>query len=96
MTLDSVKNYLRVDSDADDTLIENLMVVAEGYIRDAVTDYDLKVANAAFLSKSEMCQIALISAMYENRNQGGRDPKDYEFVVRSMITQLQFTPAPEV
>ena len=95
MTLDNVKNYLRVDGDTDDGLIEKLMVVAEGYLRDAVTDYDRKVANAAFLSKSEMCQMALISAMYENRNQGGKEPKDYEFVVRSMITQLQFTPAPE-
>lgn len=95
MTLDSVKNYLRVDSDADDTLIENLMVVAEGYIRDAVTDYNKKVADAAFLARSEMCQIVIIAELYENRNQGGREAKDFGYTVRSMITQLQYIPAPE-
>ena len=95
MTLDNVKNYLRVDGDTDDALIEQLMVIAEGYMRDAVTDYDKKVANAAFLSKSEMCQMVIIAELYENRNQGGRETKDYGFAVRTLITQLQYCEVPE-
>jgi len=96
LTLADVKLYLRVDSDVDDTLINSIMIVAEDYIRGAVTDYDAKAADTAFLAKSEMCQLIIISDLYENRNQGGKEAKDFGYTVRSMITQLQYIPAPEV
>lgn len=46
--------------------------------------------NDRFKAKAEMCQMALIAELYENRNQGGREPKDYGFTVRTMITQMQY------
>ena len=96
LTLDEVKLYMRVESDIDDTLIARMMTVAKGNIRDAVTDYDKKAADAAFLAKAEMCQKIIIADLYENRNQGGKEAKDFGYTVRSMITQLQYIPAPEV
>lgn len=66
------------------------MSVAEGIISDAVTGYDEKIMNDRFKAKAEMCQMALIAELYENRNQGGREPKDYGFTVRTMITQMQY------
>ncbi|NLH46796.1 MAG: phage gp6-like head-tail connector protein [Acholeplasmataceae bacterium] len=95
LTLSDAKLYMRVENDVDDVLITRLMTVAEGYIRDAVTDYDKKVADAAFLAKSEMCQLVIIAELYENRNQGVKESKDYSYAVRSMITQLQYAPVPE-
>lgn len=94
LTLEEVKLFMRVESDVDDKLISRMMTVAEGNIRDAVTDYDKKVADAAFLAKSEMCQMVIIAELYENRNQGLKESRDYSYAVRSMITQLQFTPVP--
>ena len=93
LTLDDVKTYLRVDSDIEDVLINRLMTVAAGNIRDAVTDYDAKAADAAFLSKAEMCQLIIIADLYENRELG--TAKDYGYTIRSMLAQLQYTPTPE-
>jgi len=94
LTLKDVKTYLRVDSEVEDELLIRLMTVAENNIRDAVTDYDAKAAdNAAFLVKSEMCQLIIISDLYENRELG--TAKDYGYTIRSMLAQLQYTPTPE-
>ncbi|MEG0798702.1 MAG: head-tail connector protein [Acidaminococcaceae bacterium] len=93
MTFADVKLYLRVDNDTDDTLISDLISVAEGYIRDAVTDYDKKAADAAFLAKSQMCQKIIIADLYENRNSG--EERNFSYAVRSMINQMQCTPTPE-
>lgn len=96
LSLDDVKLHLRIDSDADDDLIERIMAVADGYMRDAITDYDAKAAgNAAFVKKSEMCQLIIITDLYENRNQAGLEAKDFGYTVRSMIGQMQYTPLPE-
>lgn len=94
LTLKDVKTYLRVDSEVEDELLIRLMTVAENNIRDAVTDYDAKAADAAFLAKSEMCQLLIISDLYENRELG--TVKDYGYTIRSMLSQLQYTPTPEV
>lgn len=90
MDLEEVKLYLRITNDVEDGLLERMMSVAEGIIRDAVTGYDEKIMNDRFKAKAEMCQMALIAELYENRNQGGREPKDYGFTVRTMITQMQY------
>ena len=40
LTLDEVKNHLRVDLDDDDALIENLIIAAQQYLENAtVKDY---------------------------------------------------------
>ena len=93
LTLTDVKTYLRVDSEVEDELLIRLMTVAENNIRDAVTDYDAKAADAAFLAKSEICQLIIISDLYENRELG--TAKDYGYTIRSMLAQLQYTPIPE-
>lgn len=90
MNLADVKLYLRVTNDIEDSLIERFMAVADSYVRDAVTDYDTKASDERFKSKSEMCQMALIAELYENRNQGGQEPKDYGFTIRTLIVQMQY------
>lgn len=90
MDIEEVKLYLRITNDVEDSLLEKMMSVAEGIIIDAVTGYDEKILNDRFKAKAEMCQMALIAELYENRNQGGREPKDYGFTIRTMITQMQY------
>ena len=90
MDIEEVKLYLRITNDVEDSLLEKMMSVAEGIIIDAVTGYDEKILNDRFKAKTEMCQMALIAELYESRNQGGREPKDYGFTIRTMITQMQY------
>ena len=40
LDLEKVKLYLRIDLDVEDSLITNLISVAESYLQDAVTDYE--------------------------------------------------------
>ena len=44
LTLETAKQYLRVDSDDDNSLIKNLMVAAASYMAAAVDDYSTKCA----------------------------------------------------
>lgn len=48
MTLDQVKKYLRVTYDDDDSYLEELIRVAEGYLEDGITDYKEKLKNQLF------------------------------------------------
>ncbi len=80
--LDKAKNFLRVEHDEDDTLIEMYIDAAAGYIKSACGDnVDLNK------KKVETVQLMLISDYYENRaatGQGG-----YSHSVSSMLTQLR-------
>ncbi len=40
LTLDSVKEYLRIDTDAEDDLLERFMTTAEAYLHGGVTNYN--------------------------------------------------------
>ncbi len=91
VSLKIVKDYLRIDFDADDALLNLLISVADNYLRGAITDYDRLLNQGDFKSKAEMCQIVIIQDLYENRNQGSYGTKDFGYTIRSMIGQLQYT-----
>ena len=58
MTLEDVKNYLRVSYDDDDGYLTNLMQVAEDYLVAGVTDYLKKKENDHFKARAEIfCHI---------------------------------------
>ena len=88
MDKEKIKQYLRLDYD--DSLIDSFEEVSENYLRDAVDDYDKKIKNEEFKAKAEMLQLVLIQELYDNRNQGKKDSTDFSYVIRSMITQLQY------
>ena len=54
MTLEEVKDYLRVDGDDDDNIIRTMMEASKEYIVSAVGEYDEtdKTANLLFLCDS--------------------------------------------
>ena len=88
MDKEKIKQYLRLDYD--DSLIDSFEEVSENYLRDAVDDYDEKIKNEQFKAKAEMVQLVLIQELYDNRNQAKKDSTDFSYVIRSMISQLQY------
>ena len=92
MTLSDVKLYLRVDGNAEDTLITQLMSVADGYMSDAVTNYSANYSkDDEYTARADMAKLAIIADLYENRNV--ETPQSFSRTVQSIITQLNLTDA---
>lgn len=85
MTLEEVKLYLRVDEDADDTVIEAMMQAAEGYIQSAVGEYD------SGNPRARMLYLLIMQDLYENRVLAVKeaDKQRLAHVSGSLILQLQ-------
>lgn len=88
MDKEKVKQYLRLDYD--DSLIDNFILISESYLKDAIDNFDKKIKNEQFEAKAEMVQLVLIQELYDNRNQAKKDSTDFSYVIRSMISQLQY------
>lgn len=91
ITLNEVKVYLRIDSDAEDALLERLMATAYAVVAGAVDNYRLIVQLKPDCEKlGDMTQLALIADLYENRNLEGETPQSYSRIVETMLHQLQY------
>lgn len=91
ITLNEVKVYLRIDSDAEDALLERLMATAYAVVAGAVDNYRLIVQLKPDCEKlGDMTQLALIADLYENRNLEGEAPQSYSRIVETMLHQLQY------
>lgn len=92
VTLEQAKLALRIDSTAEDSVLDGYIASSTAYLRQAVNDYDANIAASTDYAKlADQAQMALITEMYENRGVGD-GPRDYSYIVRSMINQLQFWP----
>lgn len=89
MTLEEVKNYLRVTYDDDDGYLTNLIQVAEDYLVDGVTDYLVKKEKEHFRARAEIVKLVIIQNLYDERYMMGQ-PLEMNYIVRSMITQLEY------
>lgn len=89
MTLDQVKKYLRVTYDDDDSYLEELIRVAQGYLEDGITNYKDKLKNQLFAEKAQMVQYAIIQNLYDERYMMGQ-ALEMSYIVRSMIHQLEY------
>lgn len=89
MTLEDVKNYLRVTYDDDDGYLTNLMQVAEDYLVAGVTDYLKKKENDHFKARTEIVKLVIIQNLYDERYMMGQ-ALEMNYIVRSMITQLEY------
>ena len=84
MDIDAVKEYLRIDDDADDMTLELMMNAAREYIKDAVGKCDEK-------NPTQMLFMLIIQDLYENRvlTVKEADKQLLTHVVGSMVLQLQ-------
>lgn len=85
MDKQQVKEYLRVDFDEDDRIIEQMMSAAENYIIAAVGKYD------SDNEKANMLYLALVQDLYDNRTLmvTEQQKKRMSYTFASIILQLQ-------
>nr|DAO47695.1 MAG TPA: head tail connector [Caudoviricetes sp.] len=88
MDKEKVKQYLRLDYE--DSLVDNFILISESYLKDAIDNFDKKIENEQFKAKAEIVQLVLIQELYDNRSQAKKDTTDFSYVIRSMISQLQY------
>lgn len=84
ISLAEAKNYLKVDVNEDDNLINNLVKASHIYIKNACGNYkdsDL----------SELAQKLLVAHWYENREVVGKADK-LAFSLDSIFTQMKYCP----
>lgn len=101
LTLEEVKNDLRVDLEEDDDLIENLIAAAQRYLENATgKEYPETDENGEKIDYSleKVYMNLLIAYWYENRSAtssskasaaGGSVPDEFTFSTRSLLLQLQ-------
>ena len=97
VTLEEVKLYLRIDTDFEDNLIEGLLEVAEGYLRDGVTDFDINYArDEEYAKKADLLTKVLVAELYNNRDSRNDSRTNFSYTVQSMMNQLKYYAAEEV
>ncbi len=99
LALEEVKNYLRVDLEEDDPLIESLIAAAESYLKNATgKEYPLEdsAGNRMEYALEKVYLKLLIAYWYENRSaapgnkmSGGAVPDEFTFSTKSLMLQLQ-------
>lgn len=93
LTLADAKGYLRVDGDAEDALIQNMVDASESYLKGAVSGYTtLYAGDSAFSSTADAVRLAWIAEAYRNRdamNDSRANDRHLSYMLFSQITQLQ-------
>ncbi len=89
VSLDLIKQYLRIDSNHEDELLEMLKTNAIHYINDSVDDMDW--TNEKALDKATLLLLVLVSDWYENREymHEGKISQGVRYTVHSLLLQLQ-------
>lgn len=84
LTLAEVKSYLRVDFDDDDTQITQLMLVADEYLKSAISKtYNKETERAKMLS------LIVISDLYDNRGLNDKVSGNVRKLVNDFALQLK-------
>ena len=88
VTLDQLKNYLRVDIDDDDELLTKQLEVATDYLKGAVSNFDANyAAYEEFANKADQLKMVLVAEFYQNRD---NENSGFGYAVKSLIAQLQY------
>lgn len=85
MSVEELKNYLRIDTKSDDSLLEMLKASAEAYILGAVDAQEQAENDVRF----KLAVALLVGSWYENRSNEGPNTSEIPFGVQSLITQLR-------
>jgi uncharacterized phage protein (predicted DNA packaging) len=86
VSLDEVKNWLRIDFSEDDALLTTLISAAEEYLKNATgITYD----SANHLAK--LFCMTLIADWYENREMIGKATDQTRPIIQSILTQLTYS-----
>ena len=91
ISVDQVKDYLRIPYEEDDAYIESVISQGYSYIRDAVDDFDAIYAeDAAFSDKCDMWVLTQwMPSAYDRREGMFTGAVTMDYTARAMLTQLQ-------
>ena len=89
VSLDLIKQYLRIDGNYEDGLLEVLKTNAIHYIDDSVDNMDW--TNEKVLDKATLLILVLVSDWYENREymHEGKTSQGVKYTVHSLLLQLK-------
>ena len=85
VTLESAKNYLRVDTSDDDVLIKGLITTAETLVRDTSRMSDEELA--PFSEIVEIAELFTIAYLYEHREEA--DHKNLTETVKYLLFPIR-------
>lgn len=86
MTLEEVKNYLRVDYDEDNGIINDLLLISEEYINSCVgTAYK---SNEKAVKLADLLQKKLIYDMYEKKGVEISNKTKQDTIVTTILDKL--------
>lgn len=85
VTLESAKNYLRVDTSDDDALIKGLITTAETLVRDTSRMSDEELA--PYEEIVEMAELFTIAYLYEHREEA--DHKNLTETVKYLLFPIR-------
>lgn len=95
LTLNELKNYLRIDFDSDDILLDSMMRAADASLASSVDDFKAKYEASAATDTAEFCRLAdmvkaaIVAELYEHRVPDGQAAA-FSYPIRTMVTQLQY------
>lgn len=90
VTLQQVKDYLRIDAAYEDALLQTFMDAADSYLVASIDGYADKLSDADFASKADMVKLALVSEFYRNRDPSNDQRDTFPYYITSQIAQLQY------
>lgn len=92
MNLSKIKQYLRVDFDADDDFIMLLWEAAKEYVKNAAGGAALNVNGSVAEEKPlvQLLELCLISTMYENRSYTISANEKVQYTINSIVRQLEY------
>lgn len=87
VTLEQFKNYMRIDVDWEDDLLQQFLYTAKDYLSGAISNYQEYYSNySEFASKADMLTMIIAAEYYQNRD---NSPHGLSYTIQSMMTQLQ-------
>lgn len=91
ISVDHVKDYLRIPYEEDDAYIESVIGQGYSYIRDAVDDFDeIYAKDSAFSDKCDMWVLTQwMPSAYDRREGMFTGAVTMDYTARAMLTQLQ-------
>lgn len=91
MQLNEIKEYLRVDSDLEDTTISSILFAAKSYIKNGTGLTENMIQDDELLELYKLCIKLLVNHWYENRaiETTGPNFSKLSFSLETMLIQLE-------
>ena len=87
VTVDKLKNYLKIDTDYEDDLLENFIGIARAYLVDAISNFEENYsASEKFADKADLLTMIIATEFYQNRDNSAHD---FSYTINSLMVQLQ-------